>query len=426
MIKNMNVYLIGIGGISMSGIAQFLKQVGNQVSGSDIKVSAQTKKLADLGIKVFKGHQASNITQDIDLVVKTDAIPDDNPELIKAKQFNIQIKRRMTIIQEIVGDRKLIAIAGTHGKSTVTGMVAKILIACKQDPTILLGANWSEINNVARVGKGDWAVVEACEYKGAFWDLEPDVIVITNIEAEHLDFYKNLSEVEKGFAKFINKLKPQGKLIICSDNKTAVKVAKQTKKDFYGYNIGQALKLKVFGRHNQLNAQAALAVAKVIGLDQAKAEQALANFQGLERRSEFLAEQAGILVYDDYAHHPTEVKATIKAFTDKFKNKRLLVVFQPHQSQRLNSMFDKFKESLQGISQLIIVKVYQPAGRDQEFGKTAEDLVTELNNDGQNALYAQDYDQAVDIIKKQAKKGDVLLTMGAGPVDQVAKSFLKK
>jgi len=426
MIENKNIYLVGIGGISMSGIAQLLKQAGNQVSGSDLIVSEQTKKLAGLGIKVNKDHNASNISQGIDLVVKTDAIPNNNPELIRAKELNIPIKRRMAVIKEITQGKKMIAVAGAHGKSTVTGMIAKTLTDAGLDPTILVGANWSEIDGVAKIGKGDWAVIEACEYKGAFWDLEPDIIVITNIEAEHLDFYKDLKGVEQGFIKFMNKLKPGGELVVCSENQVAKKIAKKVKKDFISYDSKKPLDLKVFGQHNQLNAQAALAVTKLVGLDRDKAIQSLANFQGVERRSELTGERSGIVIYDDYAHHPTEVKATIKAFKEKFKDKSLLVIFQPHQSQRLNSMFDEFKESLQGIDQLIIIKVYQPVGRNQEAGKTSKDLAEELNKSGHNALYAKDYDQAEEMIEKQAEKADVLLTMGAGPVDQVAKSFLKK
>jgi len=405
----------------MAGVARILKDRGHQVSGSDIDGSAETERLEREGIRVNIGHRKKNISRKaIDLIVKTEAIPSDNPELKKAQKLGIPVWSRTETIQRIVGNRKLIAVAGTHGKSTISAMITFILVQSGRDPLAFLGAESKQLGGTARDGQGEWAIAEACEYRGQFWELKPELAVISNIEAEHLDFYHNLQELEEGFGKFLKNLK--GRLFVYANDPTALKVARESGRDFKTYgNQQKKLKLKLFGRHNQINGQAAVMVAEEIGIRRAEAEEILEKFRGIKRRSEYLGQADGVKVYDDYAHHPTEISTTLEAFREEFPGKRIILVFQPHQSQRLSALFDQFVRSLKGVEKLIIVEAYEPPGRGRKAAKNSRDLAKSLGQ----ATYVSDYRQALMRVQKEADKGDILLTMGAGPVNQVAEEFLK-
>ncbi len=424
MIKGKKIYLIGIGGISMSGVALILKEQGSKIFGSDIKESLTTKRLEKQGIEVAIGHQREHIKKDLDLVVKTDAIPDSNPELKEAQKLGIPVWSRTKTIQEIVKDRKLIAVAGTHGKSTVSAMIAYILTKANKDPIAFLGAESEQIKGTSRNGQGEWAVAEACEYRGAFWEFKPQIAVITNIDSEHLDFYHSLAGVKKGFLKFIDRLKKDGLLLIYSGSQAAIEVARKSGREFqtYGDQLPKDLKLKLFGRYNLVNAVAALAIAERVGVDRQKATNILESFQGIRRRSEYLGERDNIILYDDYAHHPTEIRVTLAAFKERFPDKRLIVVYQPHLGQRLSSLFNQFVDSLKIADQIVVVKVYQPPGRAEKAKKDSQDLAERL---GSIASYADNYQKALVQVKEQVKRGDLLITMGAGPIDRVAKAYLK-
>lgn len=419
MIKAKKIYLIGIGGISMSGVARILKGRGFQVSGSDIKESEETKKLKEEGIDVSIGHQKGNITREIEIIVKTEAIPDSNSELIEAQKLGIPVWSRTKMIQELSDKKRLIAVAGTHGKSTISAMIAFILTEAGKDPLAFLGAESEQLGGTVRDGEGDWAVTEACEYRGQFWELEPELAVISNIEAEHLDFFQDLQGVKEGFKRFLKNLK--GRLFVYSGDRVAVSVVKEWGGDFQTYDDQEEkLDLKLFGQHNQINGQAAIAIAQEVGISSSQAAKLLSQFQGIKRRSEYLGQKEGIKVYDDYAHHPTEITTTLKAFREEFPDQKLLVVFQPHQGQRLTALFDQFNKSLRLVDRLIIVKVYEPPGRDRKAGKDSKDLAQALK-----AKYAKDYNQALREVQSRVKRGEILLTMGAGPVNRVAEKYLR-
>jgi UDP-N-acetylmuramate--alanine ligase len=427
------IYFIGIGGISMQGIAKLLKSRGANVVGSDLKKSDNTDELTSCGIEVNIGHDAKNIDQSYDYVVKSNAIPDDNPELKKAKKINLPVLSNTQMIDKISAENYMIAVAGAHGKSTTSAMITYLLTKMGKDPIAFLGAKSNQIGGSYRDGEGGYVVVEACEYKKAFLDLKPDLAIITNIEEEHLDYYKNLDEIKAVFSKFINNLKSGGKLIVCGDNEIAMDVVKSSGKDFlsYGsnqsndYQVDRSMNLKVFGKHNYLNATAAIAVCDIIGLPMRDAGYQLEKFQGIKRRSEYIGRKESVLIYDDYAHHPTEIKATLKSFRDRFKNKKIFLVFQPHQMNRLNSFFDQFVSSLVIADKIIITKTFDPAGRQQEKGKDSIDLHTSLKEAGADSYYAKNFDQATRIVNKFSEPGDILITMGAGPVYKVSQKYLK-
>ncbi len=430
------VHLIGVGGISMQGIARTLIDNGNYVSGSDIKESDYVEKLNKLGANISIGHDAKNVDKDLDWVVISNAIPDDNPEIKRAKENNIPVLTNTEMIQKIIDSKKIIGVAGTHGKSTVSAMISFILEKNDFKPTFYLGAFSNQLQGSAKYrAKGKVAVVEACEYKDAFLNYRPDLIVITNIEEEHMDYYSSLDQIKKSYLSFISNLRDDGKLIVCGESDTALAVAKESNKEYltYGFNsnfdyqVDPNLDLKVFGRHNNLNGlAAAVGATNAADLSIEQAQYTLEKFQGIKRRSEYLGRKKSVLIYDDYAHHPTEVKATLKAFKDQFKNKNIFLVFQPHQLDRLNSFYDDFVSSLVIADKIIVLKTFQPPGRDSKQEKKSVDLYLDLNQAGVEAYYARDYDQAAEISKDKAVTGDIILTMGAGPVFEVAEKYLKK
>lgn len=431
MIKNKRIHLVGIGGVSMQGLAQVLQKWGNEVSGSDLNKSSDLKRLKQEGIKVHIGHSKDNLSHQVDLVIKSDAIPDDNPELQKAVQNNILILRRAQMIQKMVEDRKLVAVAGTHGKSTLSAMIAFVLTRTGYDPLAFLGAKLPEWNSVSRDGRGQWAVVEACEYKSQFWFFKPEISLITNIEEEHMDYYKDLSDIKSSYLKFVNQTNPQGSLLVYDKDQEALEVAERSDLNFVTYGSEKAdfptrsnLDLQVFGHHNYLNATGALAVCDIIGVPASRAQEAISQFSGVCRRSQLVGRKNGVVVYDDYAHHPSEIETTLQAFQDNF-DRKILVVFQPHQSQRLTSLFNEFKKSLKGLGQLILVETYNPAGRDEKTDNDAVQLAQELEEEGTDVSYAKDYKDALKKVEERAKGNDLILTMGAGPVDQVGKKYLQ-
>lgn len=433
--KEEKVHLIGIGGISMQGIAKTLIDNGNKVSGSDLKNSDYIETLKKLGAKISIGHHGDNLDADIDRVVISNAIPDSNPELKKAKEIEIPVLTNTEMIQQIVEAKKIIAVAGTHGKSTVSAMTSFVLEKNNLQPTFYLGASSNQLQGSAKYrDEGNLAVVEACEYKDAFQSYHPDLIVITNVEEEHMDFYHDLNQIKKSYLKFISNLRKAGQLIVCGEDKVALEIAEKSKVKYltYGfskefdYQVDPKLDLKVFGRHNQLNALAAsIASVASSNLTRDKANYALEKFQGIKRRSEYLGRRKSVLVYDDYAHHPTEIKATLRAFRDQFKNKKIFLVFQPHQLDRLNSFYEEFISNLVIADKIVVVKTFQPSGRDDNEGKNSVDLCVDLNQAGAQAHYVQSYDQAVKLIESEAVSGDIILTMGAGPVFEVAKKYLR-
>jgi len=380
------VHLIGAGGIGMSGIAEYLAKKKFIVTGSDANPGQITKRLEKFSVKISKGHAESNLPDDTELVIYTSAVKDDNEELQKAKRLNITTVKRAEALGNIVNDKFLIAVSGTHGKTTTTAMIAKVLIDSKNDPTVFVGGNLEFLNGgTSRIGKSEIAVVEADEYDRSFLTLKPDIIVITNIEADHLDIFKDLDDIKSCFGKFISNGKQGLKVIGCGDDENILSVLSASKqKILYGfnknnnyritdisynergltYNLGKVeIRLNVLGRHNILNSAAAYIVADEFKVSDEGFNDSIKTFTGVKRRLE-LKFNKGIKVYDDYAHHPTEVKASLEALKKNHKG-RIITVFQPHLYSRTRDFYKEFGEAFSIADVLMLMKIY-PA-REKEL-----------------------------------------------------------
>lgn len=406
----MNIHFIGIGGIGVSALAQYYFEKKHKVSGSDLVNSEIIQELKKKGIKIFIGkHKKENLLTDTNLVIYSPAVQGDNPELKEAKKRKIKTFSYPEALGELTKQHFTIAITGTHGKSTTTAMTGLLLIKAGLDPTVIVGTKLKEFNNGNyRAGKSQCLVIEACEHEESFLNYSPDIAVITNIEADHLDFYKTLNKVKRGFAKFAKKLKNGGILITEREYKS--------KKDF------EKLKkiLKVPGEHNINNALAALAVARALKIPDKTSFEALSNYKGSWRRFEIikiLSPKPYILI-SDYAHHPTEVKATLTAAKDKYPKKKIWCVFQPHQYHRTYCLFNNFikicRQIAPKIDKLIITDIYSVAGREKEYLKkkiNSKKLVQAIER--KNIIYLP-LEEVTNFLKKS--EAEVMIIMGAGDI----------
>lgn len=415
--------MIGIGGIGISALARYFLSEGWQVSGSDLSPSDTTKELRNEGVRVFIGHRPSNIKNDVTLVVYNQAIPANNPELKKAKQFSIPTKSYPEAVGELTKRYKTIAVAGAHGKSTTTALVSLILIAAGFDPTVIVGTKLKEFGGKNfRKGKGDWLVLEADEWKASFLNYFPTLAIVTNIDKEHLDFYKNFTNVKKAFEKF----KRQCGKVLTSE--TDPKILAEIKKV-----------LQIPGQHNLYDASCAYAVAKYLGISKTVTLKALGQYSGAWRRMELrgtmeLYPKPSTLnpqVYDDYAHHPTEIKATLKAFREwprplhrrgspfgkKAAENSLICVFQAHQAQRLKLLFNDFKTAFKDADKVLILPTYEVAGREEKFDKkyNAEALAKAIG-----ALYVENVQKnlkkILTLITSRYTLNPIVVMMGAGDI----------
>ena len=452
-IKNLapgsHIHMIGIGGISMSAIAHILLSLGFKVSGSDRTKTNLTDNLEKLGVLVIEGQKAENI-ENPDLVCYTAAIAKDDPELLMAKEKEIPCLERAQLLGQLMTlYRYPIAVAGTHGKTTTTSMLSLILLNAKMDPTILVGGELPQISGNYKIGATDYLVCEACEYVESFLNFRPFLSIITNIEADHLDYFGNLTNIITSFKKFASLNTPSGHIIVCSDDKNTLSVVQNThtnvvkyaikdkKADFVAENIrinenkgasfdalfkGEfflSLSMQVAGAHNILNALGALAAAYCLGVSKEAIKQGLESFYGAKRRFEKLGEFNGIPVIDDYAHHPTEIKATLSMVKEQGYN-NVWCIFQPHTYSRTLSLFDEFVEALPIADKLIIEDVY--SAREKYDGRIHScDLALAIPK----AVYMNDFGATVRYIKKNAKPGDVVLTVGAGDVFKIGKELVK-
>ena len=412
----MKIYLIGIGGIGVSALAQYYLSKSHEVSGSDLVASEITDFLKKGGIKVKIGQAGKNIEKDVDLVVYSPAVKKDNPEYKKAKRLGIKMQSYPEALGEMTKEYYTIAVAGAHGKSTTTAMTALILIKAGLDPTVIVGTKVREFGNSNfRAGKSKLLVIEACEYDSSFLHYSPKVIVVTNIDKEHLDYFKTFSNVKKAFRNFIAKLPADGFL---------VQNVKGKQKDI------QKLKkiLKVPGMHNVSNALAALEVARVLDIPDSISFSALSEFKGTWRRFEIKKGKAGekkITVVSDYGHHPNEISATLKAAREEYPNKRIWCVFQPHQYQRTHYLFDDFVKVFRSapVDNIIITDIYDVAGREEKgISKRTSSKKLVENVDKKNASFLLLCDIA-EFVKKNIQSGDVLIIMGAGDIYKLAGKF---
>ena len=443
-----NIYMIGIGGISMSGIAEILKRWGFKVSGSDATKSNQTEWLENSGIHVNIGQVKENINEDIDLVVYTAAIKQDNPEIVRAKELNIPVIERGEFLGEITKLFKdTIGIAGTHGKTSTTSMVAHCFLEANLDPSIQVGSVLKAINGNYRVGNSDYFIIEACEYSDSYLKFKQRSAIVLNIDDDHLDYFKNIDNIKKSFEKYVSKLPEDGFLVVNRDDERCYDLRNSTKAkvitvgsndnaDWYYKNVKfdeegfptydayknkeyiETITLKVAGIHNVFNSLCAIALGDAYKIDIKTMKNALLKYDGAARRLEYKGKLNGAKVYDDYGHHPTEIMATIKGIQNKKFNESW-VVFEAHTYSRLQAHLKEFADTLINFDHIIIVDTY--AARETNiYDIHEEDLVNEIKKLGREAIHISDYDEVIEYLKENVKENDIILTQGAGNVTKIA------
>lgn len=426
-------HFVGIGGIGMCGLAELLHNMGAKVSGSDLAENANTERLKELGVKVFKGHMAEHVT-DVDVVVYSSAVQNSNPEIREARARAIPLMPRAEALAEIMRLKRGLAIAGTHGKTTTTSMTGSIFLAAKADPTIVVGGRFDLIKSTALLGNGEWLVAEADESDGSFQKLQPEVAVITNIDNDHMDFYKSFSNLQKAFLAFAQKVPFYGLVIVCGDDANVKTLFDGFTKRiaFYGFEAGNDyvvsgeggkyalsyhgkklgdFQLQVPGKHNALNASAAIIAGLQAGFSFEVCARGISLFSGVDRRFHFKGEAGGIKIYDDYGHHPTEVRATLQGFREKFPDSRLMVLFQPHRYSRTESCWQDFVTSFPQADQVFLTDIYA-AGEAPIAGITSLRLAQEIKHKA--CTYLEKDAQLSHKIFQSLKPGDVFLTLGAG------------
>ena len=447
-----HVHFIGIGGISMSGLADILFSKGFTISGSDSKESELTRNLISQGIKVFIGQKADNITDDIDLVVYTAAIHNDNEELAAARAKNIPVITRAELLGEIMTNYKTaVGVSGTHGKTTTTSMLTEILVNGSLDPTVSVGGILPSIHGNLRIGHSDNFVTEACEYTNSFLSFFPKIGIILNIEEDHLDFFKDINDIRASFRRFAELLPADGSLIINRkiSNLTEITEGLPCKvltfgltddADYFATDIsydemgcplftahfpdGSTLPvhLSVPGEHNVLNALASLALSDILKLPAELSAKALSSFHGTDRRFEYKGKIGGVTIIDDYAHHPTEITATLKAAA-KYPHNTLWCVFQPHTYSRTKAFLKDFAKALSLADKVVLADIYASRETDT-LGISSKDLLRELKNLGCDCYYFPSFDEIENFLLQNCINGDLLITMGAGDVLKIGENLL--
>ena len=450
-----HIHFVGIGGISMSGLAEILNYEGFKVSGSDIKDSAITERLKKQGIKVIIGQKSDNIENDTNIVVYTAAVKHDNPEILEAEKRGICIIERATLLGAIMDRYKnSIAVSGTHGKTTTTSMISEIVMSAKLDPTITVGGILKSIGGNIRVGSSEYFVAEACEYFDSFLHFKPFVGVVLTIDADHLDYFKNIENIRSSFHKFAENISEGGALVI----NTAIENYKEIIKDlkprvitygshdeaadvtakgisisamgtysfdiFYKGSYQCHVSLNVPGRHNVDNALAAYAAALVFDIESKYIVEGLENYHGTDRRFQYKGKFNGVTVIDDYAHHPTEVKATLAAAKNIDKN-RLWCIFQPHTFSRTYNLLDEFAEAFYDADKIVVADIY--AAREKDTGLINSNVLVErIKKMGKDAIYIGDFPAIKDYIQRNCSEGDLVITMGAGDVYLIGEDLVKQ
>ena len=451
---NKHVYMIGIGGISMSGIAEILVNYGYTVSGSDMTENDMVKKLRENGIKVNIGQVKENISNDIDLVVYTAAIKEDNEELKRARELGIETVERGKFLGELTRKFKdVIGISGTHGKTTTSSMVSCVFVEAKKDPSIQIGSNLDVIGGNYRVGNSDYFIIEACEYKDSYQNFDEKSVIITNIDNDHLDYFKNIENIEASFQKYVSKLPEDGLLVLNMDNERCYKLKDYTKAkvittsidnenaDYNAKNItyddlgnpsydvykkGEFITrvtLNVKGLHNVSNSLECFALCSDYGIDNETIVKGLSKFKGAARRMEFKGKFNGANVYDDYGHHPTEIEATANAVL-KEKFNESYAIFEAHTYSRVKNHLEDFAKSLVKFDHIIVIDIYA-AREDNIYGVSEEQIVNKLKEEGKDAIYISDYEKIVNYLKDRVKENDLVITIGAGNVTKIANKLVE-
>ncbi|NLL76281.1 MAG: UDP-N-acetylmuramate--L-alanine ligase [Clostridiales bacterium] len=449
-----HIYFMGIGGISMSGLAEILLTEGFKVSGSDMKHSPLTKSLEEKGAIIHYGQKADNLTSDIELVVYTSAIHPDNPEFIAMKAMGIPHLSRAELLGQMMKNYKLpIAVSGTHGKTTTTSMISQILLENESDPTLSIGGILKTIEGNIRVGKSDYFVTEACEYTNSFLSFFPKIGIILNIEEDHLDFFKDIHDIRTSFHKFAQLLPEDGTLIINGDIDNYEEITKglscrvitcgSSPSCDYSYSelhydelahvsfmlnrksgSSETFSLMVPGEHNVHNAMAAIALADALSIDSDTVKKALLHFSGTDRRFEYKGKKNDITIIDDYAHHPTEITATLKA-AQNYPHKTLWCVFQPHTYTRTKAFLTDFAKALSLADKVILSDIYAARETDS-LGISSKHLQAEINKLGTECYHFSSFEVIEDFLLNNCVKNDLLITMGAGDIVKVGENLLKK
>ena len=454
------VHFIGIGGSGLSAIARLLLESGDTVTGSDRELSSFAADLEKLGATVNIGHNPRNIIG-ADWVVRSSAIPDNNPEVMAAQAANIPVYKRADFLGQLMAEKTGIAVAGTHGKTTTTAMIAWVLTELKRDPSFIIGSTMNNLGINAHSGKGSTFVIEADEYDGMFLGLKPRIAIVTNLEHDHPDFYSTFDDMFTAFEAFVDLLPADGTLIICADDSGAVPLinhARQAGKTVVGYTVqtemtvnspnwiqarelksnslgGYSFKvasnlsgnlssvnidLQVPGEHNVHNSLAVLAVIELLGLSSQKAAKALEKFSGTGRRFEIRGEEKGVTVIDDYAHHPTEIVATLSAARARYPERRIWAVWQPHTYTRTQTLFTEFSQAFQDADQVIVSEVYASREPKQDF--TSAEIVNAMSHS--SARYIETLKEISQYLITHIQPGDVLLVLSAGDANQICTDVL--
>lgn len=437
-------HFIGVGGIGMSALAELFHMMGAKVSGSDLNRGKQTEHLEKIGIKVFIGHSEVNV-DDVNVVVYSSAVKEGNPEFQEARRRSIPIIPRAEALAEIMRYKRGIAVGGTHGKTTTTSMISSIFMESDFDPTIAVGGRLKLIQSTARLGKGPWMVAEADESDGSFSRLFPEIAIITNIDSDHLDHFGSFENLQKAFRNFALNIPFYGSVIVNGDDPTTKLLFRNFPKKIFFYGKGENndyrlikkdqsydvqhegkiignITLSVPGEHNALNALAACIATHIAGVPIEKCFSGVNSYSGVDRRFQFIGEAKGIQVFDDYAHHPTEINATLLGARDRYSNSKIHVIYQPHRFSRTKDCWNEYKHCFQNLDHLYLLDIY-PAGESPIEGIHSQNLAQSIEA---QTNYCRSFEEAINEVLKNVKKGDILLTMGAGHVWQCASQFLDK
>ncbi|MCG2830275.1 MAG: UDP-N-acetylmuramate--L-alanine ligase [Desulfobacteraceae bacterium] len=452
-LKKYHIHFVGIGGIGMSGIAELLLNLGYKVSGSDIKSSDITRRLKKLGGIIFEGHSEDQLCG-ADVVVTSSAVRPDNPEVVAARKTSIPLIPRAEMLAELMRLKYSVAVAGAHGKTSTTSIIASVLSKGGLDPTVVIGGKLKSIGSNALLGRGDFIVAEADESDGSFLKMSPTIAVVTNIDREHLDFYEDLNSIKEVFLSFIDRIPFYGLAVLCLDNEPIQELIPKIKKRFttYGlstqadfhardivfsdqksrfdiYHMGDMLgniTLNLPGTHNVYNSLASIAVGIELDIPFDIIKHALETLEGVQRRLEVKGEVRGITIIDDYGHHPTEIKTTLRAVRESWPDRRIIAVFQTHRYTRTKALFDEFTRSFYQSDRLVVLPIY-PAGEDKIEGIDSNGLCEGIRTHGhKEAVFKEDFKEAVLHLKEILEPGDILLTLGAGNVWKVGEEILEE